>query len=138
MIYTVYSNSYTTYIFDMRTSQGIIKLKLSNLERGNTYITVLCLNNGYTTSQQITVAKLLEESKDIKILYKSPLAVNKNPNHGKHGRNCTYVFYYPTLCELSEAGAPDVKSEGKIVAETTSTLGQTAASIASPVTTMSM
>lgn len=120
MIYTVGTNSYCQYRYNYGSHVDTVALKLNRLDRGNTYITVLCLNSGYAYNPQKSIAALLEASKDIKILYKSPLAVNKNPNHGKQGRNCTYVFYYPALCELAAANAPDVQTEVKTVAETIS------------------
>lgn len=113
MIYTVESGSYCKY------TNAKLHLNLSNLAKGHTYVSILCLNNGYTNNQQKVIAALLDECKDINILYKSPLAVNKNPQHGTFPRNCVYVFHYPLTCEQSPVGAPDVKKEDKTLEATT-------------------
>lgn len=116
MIYTISTSQYVNWGWDAPN------INLSKLQRGCTYITTLNVRNDSfpsSTLNQKRILKQLEDSKDIQILYKSPLAVNLNPGHGTHPRNVVVVFYYPALCELAAANAPVVQTEDKTVAETT-------------------
>jgi hypothetical protein len=64
---------------------GAYILDSKKIKSEHTYTIVL---NPY----QKEYLKQLEDNKDIKILFKSPLAVNKTPGHGAAPRNTVVVF----------------------------------------------
>lgn len=61
------------------------KVNLKNLTKEHTYVAIAGMNNG----RQV---EALEKSKDINILYKGPMAVNKKSGHGHLPRNTVIIF----------------------------------------------
>jgi len=62
-------------------------LRTTNLNNNDTFVLIFSIGQHEWLS-------LLEADRRIKIVYKAPLAVNRNPYHGEFPRNKLVVFEY--------------------------------------------
>ena len=92
MIYTINTSQYCSYKYDFKFPEGVkVICSLSKLPKKNTYISIVCSTQGGAKD----IDTYFTTTNDCQLLYKSPMAVNKNPGHGTKPRNTVYVFYIP-------------------------------------------
>jgi hypothetical protein len=91
VIYTINTSQYSKYSYDYHTYTDSVKFDINMLPKNNTYIVIICEVQECAQDHK----NFLETCKEINLLYKSPMAVNKNTGHGTKPRNTVYVFHLP-------------------------------------------